>query len=463
MTAPVLSCRDIHKSFRYAPVSGNLLQDRVLRWRHLRRSRTIVHALKGITLALARGEWVGLSGPNGTGKTTLLRILAGILFADGGNVERTGRLSSFFELGVGFHPERCAAENMYLHGLLHGMSSSDIRRETGRIIEFAGLGSCDRMPYKCFSTGMRFRMGFAAATMVDADTYLLDEILAVGDSAFQQQCWDHLFRMKASGKSAIIVGHFLPELQRICDRIVFLDEGAILSEEAVSSGAVVQTPHPQQRFLRSGDQPERAAAFEVVSVPDFHRTYGMFNFSEAIHGLTPANDTQVILTLLMHTRPQRILEIGTATGHMTANLTQWSRDDAHIFTIGAVDDLGIPTTESQRYEDPSRGEFGRHANAFGKAHKVFFITADSTQYDLERLAPLDFAFIDGAHDFDHVLTDSRSAYKALRSGGCIVWHDFNSPAPWVKVREALEAACFPEKIHFVAGTQVAYLHKAAPA
>lgn len=462
----MLTCRDVQKSFRYVPVPGALLQDRILR-RSMRQPRTVVHALKGVSLSLERGEWVGLSGPNGTGKTTLLRILAGILFADSGNVERSGRLSSFFELGVGFHPERCAAENMYLHGLLHGMSPADIRRQTESIIDFAGLRGSAQMPYKCFSTGMRFRMGFAAATMVDADMYLLDEILAVGDSDFQQQCWDHLYAMKAQGKSAIIVGHFLPELQRICDRIIFLDQGQIIREETVAA-VKPSLAHPAYRiagaeaadsFTLPFTLQESTSVFTMVSPDQFHRTYGTVDCSTAVQGYTLPRDTDILLTLLAHAQPKRILEIGTAEGHMTANLTQWSPDDAHVFTVGVVDDLQIGTSALQRYEDPPRGAFGRHANAFGKAHKVFFITADSMRYDLKRLVPLDFAFIDGAHDFGHVLADSRNVYDALQPGGCIVWHDFNSRTPWVKVREALEEAHFTEKIHFVEGTEVAYLHK----
>ena len=438
-----------------------LLQDRLLQWRRFLRPRTTVHALKKISLALGRGEWVGIYGANGSGKTTLLRILAGILHADAGMVGRNGSLSSFFELGIGFHPERCAAENMYLHGLLHGLSPAEIRYQTDRIIDFAGLSAFAQMPYKCFSTGMRFRLGFAAATMVDADMYLLDEILAVGDGAFQQQCWDHLFRMKADGKAALIVGHALPDLKRICDRIIFLDDGLIVREEAITDAAGM--PELQNRVGTSAAHMNRAEQdsgfFCSVRPEEFRSTYGTFDFSRAMHGYTPAADTQIILTLLAHGRPKRILEIGTATGEMTANFAEWSPPDAHVFTVGVVDDLRIHTSEEQRYEDPSRGEFARHADAFGKGHKIFFITADSMYYDLSRLAPLDFAFIDGAHDFDHVLADSRNVHAAMREGGCIVWHDFNSLTPWVKVREALEAAHFREKIHFVEGTQVAFLHK----
>ena len=143
----------------------------------------------------------------------------------------------------------------------------------------------------------------------------------------------------------------------------------------------------------------------------------------------------------------------------------WERlsQNAQIFTIGTISDMQIPTSQSQRYEDPPRAEFGRYANEFQKEHKVFFITADSIHYDLGRIAPIDFAFIDGAHDFLHVREDSRKVYEALALGGCMVWHDFNSVTPWVEVRQALEQMPFASEIHVVEGTEVAYLHKSSTA
>lgn len=236
MPSPILSCRDLRKSFTYASVPALMVQDRLLHWRRFRR-RERVDVLRGVTLELARGEWVGICGRNGSGKTTLLRILAGIVPEDAGTVSCSGDLSSFFELGVGFHPERCAAENIYLHGLLHGMDPASIRRRIDDIVAFAGLGDYASMPYKCFSTGMRLRLGFAAAMHVDADVYLLDEIAAVGDAAYRRQCFDQLQRMKAAGKSALLVSHGLEELETLCDRVLCLEDG-VLQAASAQIGAV---------------------------------------------------------------------------------------------------------------------------------------------------------------------------------------------------------------------------------
>ncbi|HRH93701.1 MAG TPA: ATP-binding cassette domain-containing protein [Candidatus Peribacteria bacterium] len=228
-----LSCTGLQKRFRHATVPTSLLQDRILRWRKHRKQWTH-DAVKDVSLSVAPGEWVGVYGPNGSGKTTLLKMLAGLLPPDAGTIRRDGSMTCFFELGVGFHPERTAAENVVMHGLLHGLSNGEIRRQTDDIIRFAGVESHRDLPIKCFSLGMQLRLGFAAAAHIDSDIYLFDEILAVGDVEFQDQCWERLHAMKGAGKSAILVSHGIEDLQKICDRILFIENGAIVREERVS-------------------------------------------------------------------------------------------------------------------------------------------------------------------------------------------------------------------------------------
>jgi glycosyltransferase involved in cell wall biosynthesis/Flp pilus assembly protein TadD len=211
------------------------------------------------------------------------------------------------------------------------------------------------------------------------------------------------------------------------------------------------------------EKPSRPAReFPQLGLEQFHRIFGAVDTARAICAFTVPRDAHVVLTLLSHAGARRILEVGTAAGHMTANLTEWSPDDAHVFSLGAVADLGIATPHAQRPEDPPRSAFGAQANHFGKGHKAYLIAADSLAFDFQRLAPLDFAFIDGAHDRRHVLSDSLGAYRALRPGGYLVWHDFGSPTPWVEVRQALEQLPFPEPIYHVAGTEVAFLRKQQP-
>ncbi len=188
------------------------------------------------------------------------------------------------------------------------------------------------------------------------------------------------------------------------------------------------------------------------------------DWNGALFGYTREADTRAILTLLRHAAPSRVLEIGTALGHMTANLTRWTPADSSVFTIGLVHGMRrtAPGAAEQRGDTPTHGEWARFANHFGTAHKAFFIMADSMTYDFGRLAPLDFVFIDGAHDLEHVLNDSRKAYDVLVPGGRLVWHDFGSPVPWVRVRQAVEQIGFAEDVAHVEGTEVAFLQKAEP-
>lgn len=239
----ILSCTGIHKHFEYPVVPTHLFQDRILR-AHRHRERWRIHALNNVSLRVASGEWVGVYGPNGSGKTTLLRILGRLMEPESGTVDRNGRISCFFTLGVGFHPERLAGENIYFHGLLHGMSPQEIDAVRERIIDFAGVRSHIHLPLKCYSMGMQMRLAFAAMTHVDADVYLLDEVLAVGDTEFQKKCKASMRSMKAMGKSAVLVLHGEEDLQEFCDRIVYLDEGRVIGERVLRICHVPVTASP---------------------------------------------------------------------------------------------------------------------------------------------------------------------------------------------------------------------------
>lgn len=236
MQAPAIECTGIQKTFVRRTIPITTLQDRLLRFgRHGREIR--IDALKPVSARVEKGEWVGLYGPNGSGKTTFMKIVAGLLAPDHGTVKRTGTVSSFFELGIGFHMERSGHENIRLHGLLHGLSHSEIRRMTDQILDFADIGEFIDLPLKCYSTGMRMRLGFAACAHIDADVYLFDEILAVGDASFQEKCRNHLRSLRAKGKSAIVVAHSLDQLMQITDRVLKFERGTV--SEFSNAGAVV--------------------------------------------------------------------------------------------------------------------------------------------------------------------------------------------------------------------------------
>jgi ABC-type polysaccharide/polyol phosphate transport system ATPase subunit len=182
-------------------------------------------ALDGVSLRVEKGEFFGIIGPNGSGKSTLLKIIAGIYRADGGTVRVNGLLSPFIELGVGFSPELTARDNVRINGALLGLSQDEIDKRLGEIVAFAELERFIDQKLKNFSSGMQVRLAYSVAIQVDFDILLLDEVLAVGDQAFQEKCFATFDRFREEGKTVIFVSHDLGSISRFCDRALLLEGG----------------------------------------------------------------------------------------------------------------------------------------------------------------------------------------------------------------------------------------------
>lgn len=230
----ILSCQGVGKTFTRSVVPAVLLQDRLLH-RHFSKKTWSICALDDVSFTVHSGEWIGIYGANGSGKTTLLRILSGLMQADKGTILNQGSLSCFLGLGTGFHPERTAYENIRFHALLHGMSDKAIREHYPHILEFAGTETHQNLPVKCYSTGMQLRLAFAASVYTDADIYIFDEVLAVGDEEFQEKCEKKLLALKHEGKSAILVSHDKRQLRRLCDRLLIMEQGKLSPERELAS------------------------------------------------------------------------------------------------------------------------------------------------------------------------------------------------------------------------------------
>jgi|HubBroStandDraft_1064217.scaffolds.fasta_scaffold03875_4 ABC-type polysaccharide/polyol phosphate transport system ATPase subunit len=202
------------------------------RWyrRGLMRKSGEMWALRNLSFQVKEGEALGIVGHNGAGKTTILRILAGITTPTAGEVSIRGRLAALIEVSSGFHPELTGTENIYLHGAMLGMQRSDIRRKLDSIIEFSGVGRYIDVPVKRYSSGMYVRLGFAIAAHLDPDILLLDEVLAVGDAAFQAKCLDRISELRKSGRTLVFISHDLAAVSRLCDRAVLLSHGCILAD-----------------------------------------------------------------------------------------------------------------------------------------------------------------------------------------------------------------------------------------
>ena len=176
-----------------------------------------------------QGEFFGIVGRNGSGKSTLLKCLAGIYRLDGGSIKIAGRVSPFIELGVGFNQEMAARDNIILNGVMLGLTPREARERVDEVIAFAELEDFVDLKLKNYSSGMQVRLAFAVMVQVDADVLLIDEILAVGDAAFQQKCFDVFFRLRDEGKTIILVTHDMGAVDRFCHRAVLLEEGRVVT------------------------------------------------------------------------------------------------------------------------------------------------------------------------------------------------------------------------------------------
>jgi lipopolysaccharide transport system ATP-binding protein len=270
-----------HVSKRYAigPRGGLLAR---------RKARQQLWALHDVSLRVEPGESVGLIGHNGAGKTTILRLLAGITRPTRGHVRTTGRLASLINLGAGFHPELTGRENIFLNGVILGLTRREVKARFDAIVDFADLGPYIDTPLKRYSSGMYARLGFAVAAHVDPDVLLVDEVLSVGDVSFQDRSIRKMLSFRDSGRAILFVSHNLSAVEMMCQRAIWLDHGTIRRAgptadvvrayiDAVDEALVEGAAERDGFDAEDGD----AIAFQEVSVHDAHgRLCTEFDFGE---------------------------------------------------------------------------------------------------------------------------------------------------------------------------------------
>jgi ABC-type polysaccharide/polyol phosphate transport system ATPase subunit len=233
---PAVVVDDVSKRFRLPTERMHTLKERAL---HPLRSRRfeVLHALRDVSVEVRPGEFFGIVGRNGSGKSTLLKCLAGIYRVDGGRILLRGRLAPFIELGVGFNPELTARDNVLINGVMLGLTPAEARRRYDAVIEFAELERFQDMKLKNYSSGMQVRLAFAVMAQVDADILLIDEVLAVGDAAFQQKCHEALSAMRREGRTILFVTHDMHTVEGACDRAMLLEEGRCVAIDDPSTVA----------------------------------------------------------------------------------------------------------------------------------------------------------------------------------------------------------------------------------
>jgi len=188
------------------------------------------YALHDVTLSVAEGETLGIIGRNGSGKSTILKIIAGVTAPTEGRVYVRGRVSPLIELGAGFHPDLTGRENIFMNASILGMSNAQVRERFQDIVSFAELWEFIDMPVKRYSSGMYVRLGFAVAVHCEPDILLVDEVLAVGDLAFQEKCLRKMKEFQERGVTIVLVSHSLEMVQEFCHRVIWLDEGRVRAE-----------------------------------------------------------------------------------------------------------------------------------------------------------------------------------------------------------------------------------------
>jgi ABC-type polysaccharide/polyol phosphate transport system ATPase subunit len=223
---PAVSIAQVSKTFRLPHQQYSTLKERAL---HPFRSTTYdeLHAVQDVSLEIAEGEFFGIVGRNGSGKSTLLKCIAGIYRVDTGRISIAGRLSPFIELGVGFNPDLNARDNVVINAIMLGLTRKQALRRFEDVVAFAELEGFMDLRLKNYSSGMMVRLAFATAIQVDAEILLIDEVLAVGDAAFQQKCFEEFFRLKREGRTIVFVSHDMFSVERFCDRAMLMEHGCV--------------------------------------------------------------------------------------------------------------------------------------------------------------------------------------------------------------------------------------------
>ena len=228
-------------------------------------------AVNNVTVSVPRGQTLGVIGRNGSGKSTLLKLVAGISKPTSGTVKVNGRISALIELGAGFHPEISGRENVFINGIMLGLTKREVTQRFDEIVEFAEMKEFIDAPVKTYSSGMYMRLGFAVAIHVDPEVLLVDEVLAVGDEGFTHKCLDKFAEFKRRGKTILLVTHSLGMVERFCDEALWLDAGRIKGSgdpKRIVGAYITDVERREERELAAGDARARDSADAAIVSPD---------------------------------------------------------------------------------------------------------------------------------------------------------------------------------------------------
>lgn len=311
------------------------------------------HALKGVNLTIRQGECVGIIGTNGSGKSTILKIITGVLNATRGEVEVNGRISALLELGAGFNMEYNGIENIYLNGTMIGFSEKEIDEKLDAILEFADIGEYVYQPVKTYSSGMFVRLAFAVAINIEPEILIVDEALSVGDVFFQAKCYHKFEEFKEMGKTIVFVSHDLSSISKYCDRVVLLNQGTKLGEgkpkemidiyKQVLVGQYVAPDGEQSRLLDDEDLRKAASGGKASEV---HQRSEDENPELLEYGSKKAVITEYYITDSQGTRTSAIIKGSTFSICMKIRMEEDIQAPIFAFTIKNVRGTEITGTNT---------------------------------------------------------------------------------------------------------------------
>jgi ABC-type polysaccharide/polyol phosphate transport system ATPase subunit len=253
---------------QFATLKSALLSRSLIK--NLRPDETFT-ALNDISLTVPKGRTLGVIGRNGSGKSTLLKLVAGITKPSNGTVVVDGRISALIELGAGFHPEISGRENVFINGIMLGLTKREVTERFDEIVEFAEMKDFIDAPVKTYSSGMYMRLGFAVAIHVDPEVLLVDEVLAVGDEGFTHKCLDKFAEFKRRGKTILLVTHSLGMVERFCDEALWLDAGRVKGSgdpKRIVGAYITDVEHQEERELAATDARAKESASVAIVSPD---------------------------------------------------------------------------------------------------------------------------------------------------------------------------------------------------
>jgi hypothetical protein len=221
-----ISVENVEKSFKIYKDKGFTLKERILFFKS-RNAYVKNNILRGISFDIEKGDILGIVGKNGSGKSTLLKLITKIIYPDSGSIKINGKVSSLIELGAGFHPDMTGRENIYINASIYGLTKKEIDSKLDTIIKFSELEEFIDSPIRTYSSGMYMRLAFSVAINVEAEILLIDEILSVGDANFQAKCFRKMQELKNSGITIVIVSHDLHTMEKLCNKVIWIESGKI--------------------------------------------------------------------------------------------------------------------------------------------------------------------------------------------------------------------------------------------